>query len=258
MADQYISVDRRADGVAVVRLDRPKANALSRALLVQLEEAATELAAGPPGAVVLWGGDRIFAAGADIGEFGGPEEAKALNAQFRRSLDAVAAIPRAVVAAVAGYALGGGCELACACDLRVVADTARLGQPEVLLGIIPGAGGTQRLARLIGPSRAKDLVLTGRQVEAGEALQMGLADRIVPAEQLFVAAMELATTLAAGAVVAQGMAKRAIDAGLDRSLDDGLDIEGELFVQVFETADARHGIESFRRQGPGKAQFEGR
>ena len=258
MADRYISVDRRADGVAVVRLDRPKANALSLALLVQLEEAATELSADPPGAVVLWGGDRIFAAGADVGEFGGPEEARVINAQFRRSFDAVAAIPRAVIAAVAGYALGGGCELACACDLRIVADTARLGQPEVSLGIIPGAGGTQRLARLVGPSRAKDLVLTGRPVDAGEALQIGLADRIVPAEQLFVAAVELATTLAAGAVVAQGMAKRAIDAGLDRSLADGLDIEGELFVQVFETADARTGVESFRRQGPGKAQFQGR
>jgi enoyl-CoA hydratase len=258
VADQFVSVDRRDTGVAVLRLDRPKANALSLALLVQLEEAATELGADPPGAVVVWGGDRIFAAGADIGEFGGPEEARVLNAQFRRSFAAVAAIPRAVIAAVAGYALGGGCELACACDLRVVADTARMGQPEVRLGIIPGAGGTQRLARLIGPSRAKDLVLTGRQVDAGEALQIGLADRVVPAEGLFGAAMELATTLASGAVVAQGMAKRAIDAGLDRSLGDGLDIEGELFVQVFETADARSGIDSFRRQGPDRAQFQGR
>ncbi len=212
----------------------------------------------PPGAVVVWGGDRIFAAGADINEFGGPEEAQAINRSFRRALDALAAIPRAVIAAVAGYALGGGCELACACDLRVVADNARMGQPEVLLGVIPGAGGTQRLTRLVGPSRAKDLVLTGRMVDADEALRIGLADRVVPAEQLFLRALELAAELAAGAVVAQGLAKRAIDAGLDGPLATALDIEAELFVQVFETADAEIGVRSFLAEGPGRAKFTGR
>ncbi len=242
----------------MVRLDRPKANALSQALLAQLEAAALKLAEDPPGAVVVWGGDRIFAAGADIGEFGGADEARITNQLFRRALDALAGIPRAVIAAVAGYALGGGCELACACDLRVVADNARLGQPEVLLGLIPGAGGTQRLARLVGPSRAKDLVLTGRMVGAEEALRIGLADRVVPAEQLLLRAMELATAMASGAVLAQGLAKRAVDAGLDGPLATGLDIEAELFVQVFETHDARTGIRSFLAQGPGKAEFSGR
>ena len=253
-----MSLDLRPDGVAVVRLDRPKANALSQAMLAQLEDVARQLSEVPPGAVVIWGGTRIFAAGADIGEFGGPEEARAINEAFRRALDAVAGIPRAVIAAITGYALGGGCELACACDLRVAAHDAHLGQPEVLLGVIPGAGGTQRLTRLIGPARAKDLVLTGRQVDADEALRIGLVDRVVPAEEVFLRAVELAAALAEGAVLAQGMAKRAIDAGIDRPLASGLDIEAELFVQVFETTDARNGVDSFRANGPGKAHFSGR
>ncbi len=202
--DQFVTLDRRPDGVAVVRLDRPKANALSLALLTQLAAVAQELVDDPPGAVVLWGGPRIFAAGADITEFGGPDEARVINQVFRQALDALAAIPRAVIAAVTGYALGGGCELACACDLRVVADRARMGQPEVLLGVIPGAGGTQRLTRLVGPSRAKDLVLTGRMVDAEEALRIGLADRVVPTEEVFGTAVEWAAGLAAGALVAQG------------------------------------------------------
>lgn len=256
--EEFIVVDRRSDGVAIVRLDRPKANALSRTLLEELEAAASDLIDDPPGAVIIWGGDRIFAAGADVSEFGGPEEARALSQVFRRALDAVSAIPRTVIAAVAGYALGGGCELACACDLRVLSDSARMGQPEILLGIIPGAGGTQRLTRLVGPARAKDLVLTGRQVDAEEALRIGLADRVVPAEQLLVRAVELASTLASGAVLAQAMAKKAIDSGLDRPLNFALDIESELFVQVFETEDARTGVASFLAEGPGKARFQGR
>src|SRR3954468_10428972 len=164
MADEFVRVERRDDGVAVVRLDRPKMNALSVELLRQLTSVAESLSDEPPGAVVLWGGERIFAAGAEISEFGGPAKAHAIAAAFREALDAVAAIPRATIAAVSGYALGGGCELAMACDLRVVAETAKFGQPEILLGIIPGGGGTQRLTRLVGPSRAKDIILTGRQV----------------------------------------------------------------------------------------------
>ncbi len=181
MSEDFVKVERRDDGVAVIRLDRPKANALSVAVLRQLEVAARALTVDPPGAVVVWGGERIFAAGADINEFTGRAEAVAVIRQFRAAFDALAAVPRVTIAAVCGYALGGGCELALACDLRVVADTAKLGQPEILLGIIPGAGGTQRLTRLVGPSRAKDLVVTGRQVGAEEALRIGLADRVVPA-----------------------------------------------------------------------------
>jgi len=252
-----VDLERRDDGVAVVRLDNGKVNALSTTLLGELAAVAASLTAEPPGAVVVTGSDRMFAAGADIDEFGGPEEATVVGNAFRGALDAVAAIPRATIAAVAGFALGGGCELALACDLRVCGTSARLGQPEVLLGIIPGGGGTQRLARLVGPSRAKDLILSGRQVDADEALRIGLVDRVVDGDVLE-AAVEWATQLAAGAVVAQGLAKRAIDDGLDGPLHDGVLREHELFVDVFRTDDARAGVASFRENGPGKATFTGR
>jgi enoyl-CoA hydratase/carnithine racemase len=258
MADRFVSVERRDDGVALIRLDRPKANALSMAVLSQLEHAVRGLTADLPGAVVVWGGERIFAAGADISEFGGADKAAAIGRQFRAAFDLLAGLPRSTVAAVNGVALGGGCELALACDLRIMADNARFGQPEILLGIIPGAGGTQRLSRLVGPARAKDLILTGRQVEADEALRIGLVDRVVPADQVLNTALELAGSLAAGAVVAQGMAKRVIDAGLDRSQSEGLDLEAQAFIEAFTSEDARIGVTSFLEQGPGKARFVGR
>ncbi len=254
---EYISVERNADGVALVRLDRPKMNALSLALLHELHDAARALTEDPPGAVVIWGGERIFAAGAEISEFGGPDEAKVVGGKFRASLDAVAAIPRATIAAVNGYALGGGCELALACDFRVAAENAKFGQPEILLGIIPGGGGTQRLARLIGPAKAKDIIFTGRQVDAEEALRIGLVDRVVPADQVLAAAMEGAAVLAKGAVVGQALAKDAIDRGLEADLATGLTIEQENFVKVFRSADAKTGVASFLADGPGKATFAG-
>jgi enoyl-CoA hydratase/carnithine racemase len=259
-----VVVERRDDGVAVLRLDNPKVNALSTTLLGQLADAAEDLTDDPPGAVVVTGGDRVFAAGADISEFASgdevidPSRAGEIGGAFRRALDAVAAIPRATVAAVAGFALGGGCELALACDLRIASDRAKLGQPEILLGIIPGGGGTQRLARLVGPARAKDLILTGRQVRADEALAMGLVDEVVPADELHDRALAKAAELAAGAVVAQGLAKRAIDRGLDITLGGGLDLEQQLFAEVFATRDARTGVQSFLAEGPGKARFDGR
>ena len=260
MADgeTFVTVERREDGVAVVRLDRPKMNALSRALLHQLAAVAGELTADPPGAVVVWGGERIFAAGADISEFGGPAEAREIGGEFRRALDAVAAIPRATIAAVTGYALGGGCELALACDLRVVGDTAKLGQPEILLGIIPGGGGTQRLSRLVGASRAKDIIFSGRQVDAEEALRIGLADRVAPAAEVFDTAVAWAAELARGAVAAQALAKDAIDRGLSTALADGLSIEQDAFEAVFRTEDSQTGVRSFLENGPGKATFAGR
>jgi enoyl-CoA hydratase/carnithine racemase len=253
-----VRVERRDDGVALVTLDNPKVNALSVEVLRQLEAAARELTEDPPGAVVVTGGDRIFAAGADIGEFGGPDEARLVGGQFRRALDALAALPRAVIAAISGFALGGGCELALACDLRIASERAKLGQPEILLGIIPGGGGTQRLARLVGPAKAKDIILTGRQVGADEALRIGLVDEVVPHEQVHDRALALAAELARGAVVAQGIAKRAIDRGLEGTLEAGLDLEQELFPEVFATEDARIGIASFLEHGPGKAEFVGR
>lgn len=253
-----VHLERRGDGVAIIWLDNPKVNALSGALLERLAAVAQELTSEPPGAVVLTGGERVFAAGADVSEFGGPKEAREVADNFRRALDAVAAIPRATIAAIAGFALGGGCELALACDLRIASEKAKFGQPEILLGILPGGGGTQRLARLVGPARAKELILTGRQVKAAEALQIGLADRVVPHDELHDRALELAGELAAGPVLAQAAAKRAIDEGLETDLAAGLDLERDLFVEIAGTADAAHGVASFLEHGPGQATFQGR
>jgi enoyl-CoA hydratase len=258
MADELVHLERRDDGVAVVTLDNPKVNVLSADVRQQLKAIADELHAAPPGTVVVTGGERIFAAGADISQFGGPEEAVDIVAEFHETMDAIAAIPRMVIAAVAGYALGGGCELALACDYRIASERAVFGQPEILLGIIPGGGGTQRLSRLVGPARAKDLVLTGRQVRADEAYRIGLCDEVVPPEDLHPRAMDLAAELAHGALVAQALAKRAIDAGLDVGLAEGLALEREAFIDSFRTEDSRIGVKSFLEQGPGKATFTGR
>jgi enoyl-CoA hydratase/carnithine racemase len=255
---ELVHLERNDDGVAVVTLDNPKVNALSGEVRAQIRQVAEALAADPPGAVVVTGGERIFAAGADIAEFGGPGEAERIGADIHATLATLAGIPRMVIAAVAGYALGGGCELALACDYRVAADTAVFGQPEILLGIIPGGGGTQRLARLIGPSRAKDMILSGRQVKADEALRIGLCDHIVPAAELHQRCLELAAELARGPLAAQALAKRAIDVGLDLSLANGLALERELFVDVFRTEDSQIGVRSFLEHGPGKADFTGR
>lgn len=252
-----VHLERRHDGLAVVTLDNPKVNALSTALLRRLRDVARELSDDPPRAVLVTGGPKVFAAGADISEFGGPDEAAEVGSAFLEALEAVAAIPRVTIAAVGGYALGGGCELALACDLRLASRRARFGQPEILLGIIPGGGGTQRLARLIGPSRAKEMVLSGRQVSADEALSWGLVDRVVPDDEFESAAVEWASAFAAGPSAVAGLAKQAIDRGLDLDLADGLRLEQELFVESFRTDDSQIGVASFREHGPGKADFTG-
>jgi enoyl-CoA hydratase len=253
-----VKVERRDDGVAVLRLDNPKVNALSTALLAELEVAATALHDDPPGAVVVTGGERVFAAGADITEFGGIDRARRIGRAFSQALDAVAAIPRVTIAAICGVALGGGCELAMACDLRVASDRAKFGQPEILLGIIPGGGGSQRLPRLVGVSRAKDMILTGRQVAADEALRIGLVDRLYPHEEVNDRAIELAAELAQGPLAAHSLAKLAIDEGLELTLTRGLALEQDLFAEAAGTGDAAIGVRSFLENGPGKAQFRGR
>jgi enoyl-CoA hydratase/carnithine racemase len=253
-----VRLERGDDGVAVIRLDNGKLNTISTALLARLSEVCAELAADLPGAIVVTGNDRSFAAGAEIAEFGGPDEARTIGAAFHDAFDALAALPRVKIAAVAGYALGGGCELALACDLRIAAENARFGQPEILLGIIPGGGGTQRLARLVGPARAKDLILSGRQLRAAEALAIGLVDEVVPGEELAERAQARAAAFAAGPLQAQALALRAIEEGLDGPLSAGLALERELFSEVFATGDARIGIASFFEHGPGKARFTGR
>lgn len=257
MTEPVVLLERRDDGVAVVTLNNGKVNALSGAVVTALGEIAADLTADPPGAVVVTGGERIFAAGADISEFGGPEEAAGITARFHASLDAVAAIPRFVIAAVAGYALGGGCELALACDYRIAGERAVFGQPEILLGTIPGGGGTQRLARQVGPSRAKEISITGRQVQADEAFRIGLADELVPSDEVHDRALALAAECASGAVLSQAYAKQAIDRGLSTSLAEGLRIEQELFIESFRTNDSQVGVKSFLEHGPGKAEFTG-
>ncbi|MEY2958484.1 MAG: hypothetical protein RLZZ01_1052 [Actinomycetota bacterium] len=257
MNDSPVLLERRDDGVAVVTLANGKVNALSAAVVARLHEIAEDLTAAPPGAVVVTGGDRIFAAGADISEFGGPEEAADITARIHAALDALAAVPRFVIAAVSGYALGGGCELALACDYRIAGERAVFGQPEILLGTIPGGGGTQRLARTVGASRAKEICITGRQVSAEEAFRIGLADEIVPNDSLHDRALALAADCARGAVLSQAFAKQAIDRGLSLSLADGLRVEQELFVESFRTDDSQIGVRSFLEHGPGKAEFTG-
>ena len=253
-----VHLDRRTDGVAVVTLANGKVNALSQALLADLRTVVDELAADPPGAVVVTGGERIFAAGADISEFGGPDEAAGITATIHGTLDALANLPRFVIAAVSGYALGGGCELALCADFRVCGDNAKLGQPEILLGVIPGAGGTQRLPRLVGPARAKDIIYSGRFVAADEALRIGLVDRVVPADEVYAAAREMAARFVGGPALALRAAKEAVDRGLESDLDTGLEVERLQFAGLFATEDRRTGMESFVADGPGKAVFQGR
>lgn len=237
-----------ADGIATIRLDRPPVNALNAELQADLRAAAERAATAPEvAAVVVYGGERTFAAGADIKEMAGMSyvematRASVISATF----DAVARIPKPVVAAVTGYALGGGCELALACDWRVVAEDATLGQPEIRLGVIPGAGGTQRLARLIGPARAKDLIFSGRTVDAEEAARIGLADLVVPAGEVYDRAVAMVRPYVGGPALALRAAKLAIDGGLDRDLASGLAWESQLFASLFGTEDQREGMAAF-------------
>jgi enoyl-CoA hydratase/carnithine racemase len=247
-----------ADGVGVIRLDRPPMNALDSATQDELRAAAQEAARREDvRAVVVWGGEKVFAAGADIKEMQamGYEEMALRAPALQEAFSAVARIPKPVVAAVTGYALGGGCELALCADVRVAAEDAKLGQPEILLGLIPGAGGTQRLSRLVGPAKAKDLIFTGRMVKAEEALAIGLVDRVVPADQVYAEARAWAERLARGPALALRAAKEAIDRGLDADLETGLAIERGLFAGLFATRDREIGMRSFVEQGPGKATF---
>jgi enoyl-CoA hydratase len=252
-----VLVDSPLPGVFVLTLNAPKVNALSTAMLSRIHYLATDLTILNARAVVITGGDRLFAAGADISEFGGPEDAARIGASFHAALNAVAALPCFTIAAVSGFALGGGCELAMACDYRIASTKAVFGQPEILLGIIPGGGGTQRLPRLVGASRAKEIMITGRQVKADEALNIGLANEVVEPDALMVRALELASSVASGATVATGLIKRAVDEGMQTDLAQGLALELELFEEVFHSTDSQIGVASFLENGPGKASFTG-
>ena len=250
-----------ADGVGTIRLDRPKMNAISIQVQEEIRAAAAEAAERDDvKAVVVYGGERVFAAGNDVKEMADMSYTDMVkrSGPLQSAVTAVARIPKPVVAAVTGYALGGGCELALAADVRFAADNAVLGQPEVLLGIIPGAGGTQRLTRLVGPSRAKDLIFTGRFVKADEALAIGLVDRLFPAESVYDEAVAWAQQFAGAATYALRAAKECIDRGLETDLETGLEIERQQFAALFATQDRTTGMRSFVENGPGKAEFEGR
>ncbi|MYS80150.1 enoyl-CoA hydratase/isomerase family protein [Embleya scabrispora] len=248
-----------ADGVGTIRLSRPPMNALNRQLQEELRAVAHEASErADVRAVVLYGGEKVFAAGADIKEMADMSYVDMADrgAALQSSFTAVAEIPKPVVAAITGFALGGGCELALCADVRVCADTAKLGQPEITLGIIPGAGGTQRLPRLIGPAKAKDLIFTGRFVAAEEALAIGLVDRVVPAEDVYTEAVKWATQFANGPAYALRAAKEAIDRGLDVDLDTGLEIERLQFTALFATEDRSTGMRAFVAKE--KPKFTGR
>ena len=247
--------------IATIRLERPPMNAISSQLQTELAEAAAGLADDEQvRAVVLYGGEKVFAAGADIKEMADASYGATAtrSRRLQDALSAVARIGKPVVAAITGYALGGGLELALCADFRVAGEKSKVGQPEILLGLIPGAGGTQRLSRLVGPARAKDIVFTGRFLGAAEALAIGLLDRVVPDADVYAAARDLVARYANGPAVALRAAKRAIDDGLDADLHTGLEIERLHFAGLFATEDAGTGMRSFVENGPGKASFTGR
>ncbi len=248
-----------ADGVAVLRIDRPKLNALDADIQRRIAAAAIEAGEREDVvAVVLTGGDQVFAAGADIKEMAalGYAAMVAHSKVLQNTFATVAQIPKPVVAAINGYALGGGCELALCADIRIAAEDATLGQPEIKIGIIPGAGGTQRLTRLVGPSKAKDLIFSGRFVGAVEALTIGLVDQVVPAEEVLPTALAWARQFVGGPALALRAAKECIDLGGSVDLATGLEIERAQFAALFATEDRRIGMNAFLTRE--KPDFQGR
>jgi enoyl-CoA hydratase len=254
---EFVNVTTDEHGVATVRLDRPPVNALNPQAWAELGEAGWICTQDDRiTAAVIWGGPKVFAAGADIKAMAvmSFQEIFAHGGELQESLKALARIPKVVIAAVNGYALGGGCELALTADFRYAAQDATFGQPEIKLGIITGAGGTQRLPRLVGISKAKEMIYSGEHYSAAECLAMGLVDRVFPADEVYDRAVETARRYAAGPYALR-MAKKAIDEGIEMDLDSGLRLETTLFTATFATEDQRIGMRSFIEQGPGKARF---
>jgi enoyl-CoA hydratase/carnithine racemase len=257
---QFVRLESH-DGVGIIRLDRPPMNAIDAQVQRELIGAAIEAGSRSDiAAVVIYGGERVFAAGADVKEMAEMsfEEMSEHSHLLQEFTSVLANIPKPTVAAVTGFALGGGLEVALTTDIRFASDSAKLGQPEILLGIIPGAGGTQRLSRLVGPAKAKDLIFTGRFVGAAEALAMGLVDQVHPAEEVFAKAVEWARQFVGGPAVALLAAKRAINTGIDLELEAGLEVERREFAELWKSADQKAGMRSFLDNGPGKATFAGR
>ena len=249
------------EGVGTIRLDRPKLNPLSQQVAAEIDDAIREAHRNEDiRAVVIWGGEKVFAAGADINEMSELDPVTMFRyiGDFQDVFTRLEQLPKVTIAAINGYALGGGCELALACDLRICAQDSQLGQPEILLGVIPGAGGTQRLPRLVGIGRAKELIYTGRFVPAEEALAIGLVNEVVAPERVYERASEIAGRLAKGPTVALMAAKQAIQNGFDAGMATGLMLERQGFASLFATEDQTIGMKSFIESGPGKAAFVGR
>lgn len=258
---EFVNLEVAGAGVGMIRLDRPKVNALNAQVAREIDEAvATARADDRVRSVVLWGGERVFAAGADIKEM---EERDAVTmyryiGEFQDVFSRLENLPKVTIAAINGYALGGGCELALACDFRICAEDSRLGQPEILLGVIPGAGGTQRLPRLVGAGRAKDIIYSGRFVNADEALSIGLVTEVVAASDVYSRAVEIAEQYAKGPAVALMAAKQVIQNGMQVDMANGLLLERQAFAGLFASEDQKIGMQSFIEKGPGKAEFVGR
>ncbi len=258
---EFVNYEVSDSGVATIRLDRPKVNALNEQVATEIGEAVDALATNEAArAIVVWGGERVFAAGADIQEMATQDTTTMYRyiGRFQNVFTRLEQLPQITIAAITGYALGGGCELALACDLRICAEDSKLGQPEILLGVMPGAGGTQRLPRLVGLGRAKEIIYSGRFVDADEALRIGLVNEVVAPEVVHERALELAGGYASGPAVALMAAKQAIQQGVDVDMTTALTIERQAFAALFSTEDQTIGMESFVASGPGKAEFKGR
>ena len=258
---EFVNLEVGDNGVGTIRLDRPKVNALNATVASEIDDAVAQARADDRvRAVVLWGGERVFAAGADIKEM---QERDAITmyryiGDFQDVFTRLENLPKVTVAAINGYALGGGCELTLACDFRICAEDSQLGQPEILLGVIPGAGGSQRLPRLVGVGRAKDIIYSGRFVPAEEALAIGLVHEVAPPGEVYERAVKLAARYAKGPSVALTAAKQAIQNGMQVDMANGLLIERQAFAGLFASEDQKIGMQTFLEKGPGKAEFVGR
>lgn len=251
---QYATIEVTApgDGVGLIRLDRPKAlNALNQQVMAEVVAAAQAFDADPgTRAIVLTGSERAFAAGADIAEMATLSYAEVVAADLFAGWDALTRLRTPLIAAVAGYALGGGCELAMLCDVLIAADTATFGQPEIKLGVIPGIGGSQRLTRAIGKAKAMDLCLTGRMMDAVEAERAGLVSRLVPAAELLDTAIEVARTIASMSAATVATCKEAVNAAFETTLAEGVRFERRVFHATFATADQKEGMAAFLHKRP--------
>lgn len=251
-------VTEKRERVGLITFNRPNAlNVLNFVLLTELVDALTAFDADDAiGAVVITGGERVFAAGADIKEMANASVAEMLRSGYIELFDAIRRIKKPVIAAVSGLALGGGCELALSCDMIVASENAKFGQPEINLGVIPGAGGTQRLARAIGKALTMEMVLNNRTLTADEARQFGLVNRVVPVERYLEVALALATEIANRAPIAIRIAKEAVNQAFESSLTEGLANERRLFYMLFATEDQKEGMQAFSEKR--KALWKGK